>query len=81
MSALAAAAIALTGVVSLRKDRMDGMGGGDGGAHEPAPPASPPRQPPPNRPGDAPRSLFERFHSANEASRQRQLPIIGGGAT
>ncbi len=81
MSALAAAALAVTGVVSLRKDRMDGMAGGDGGAREPAPPASPPRQPPPNRPGDAPRSLFERFHSANEASRQRQLPIISGGAT
>jgi formate dehydrogenase iron-sulfur subunit len=81
-SALGAAALAVTGLLSFRKERMAGGDGGSGmrdGETTPDDPAPPTRPPEPDE--RAPRSLFDAVHLANEAAarqrRRRSLPILG----
>jgi len=89
LSALGAAALAVTGLVSFRKERMDegdpspSVPSGSGQA-PPTPPSEPAPRPqtPPAEPNEgAPRSLFDAVHLANEAMRRqrrrRSLPILG----
>jgi formate dehydrogenase iron-sulfur subunit len=95
LSAVAAAAVVATSVVSFRKNRMDEMGGDGGGGEAPSAPApgadavtatermlrdhEAEGQRREEDPG-SPKSLFERIHAANEATRRsRALPIFPEG--
>jgi len=77
-SALGAAALAVTGLVSFRKERMHGGADPERAAAAAPEPPPPPAPLPPNA---EPRSLFDAVHLANEAMqrqhRRRSLPILG----
>ena len=81
LSALGAAALAVTGLVSFRKERMDEGDGGRGTGDAVAPMTPPTGSPPNGEADDTPRSLFDAVHLANEAMRRqrrrRSLPILG----
>lgn len=78
VSGLTAAALAVTGLVSLRKQRMDDIGRDGGGSPAPAP--TPPGVAPPSVGIDAVRGTerMQREMAAKEAApRPRSLPILG----